>query len=52
MKNDKAKSNQNTQAPFEGPYQTLAVIGAQWGDEGKGKMTDLLSQDKNLIVRF
>ncbi|MFW5894576.1 MAG: adenylosuccinate synthase [Bacillota bacterium] len=31
---------------------TLAVIGAQWGDEGKGKMTDLLSQDRDLIVRF
>lgn len=31
---------------------TLAIIGAQWGDEGKGKMTDLLSQDADLIVRF
>lgn len=29
-----------------------AVVGAQWGDEGKGKITDLLAQDADLIVRF
>ncbi len=28
------------------------VVGAQWGDEGKGKMVDYLSQDADLIVRF
>ncbi len=28
------------------------VIGLQWGDEGKGKIIDYLSQDKNVIVRF
>ena len=28
------------------------VIGAQWGDEGKGKIVDLLAADHDLIVRF
>ena len=28
------------------------VIGAQWGDEGKGKIVDLLSKDANYVVRF
>ncbi len=29
-----------------------AVIGAQWGDEGKGKIVDLLSRRADLVVRF
>ena len=32
--------------------KTLAIIGAQWGDEGKGKITDLLCQKADLVVRF
>ena len=32
--------------------QSLAVIGAQWGDEGKGKMTDLLGAKSDLVVRY
>jgi len=31
---------------------TLAIIGAQWGDEGKGKITDLLCQKSDLVVRY
>jgi adenylosuccinate synthase len=30
----------------------IAVIGGQWGDEGKGKIVDLLAQEANVIVRF
>jgi adenylosuccinate synthase len=30
----------------------VAVIGAQWGDEGKGKIVDWLSQRAELVVRF
>ena len=30
----------------------IAVIGAQWGDEGKGKIVDYLAADARLIVRF
>ena len=32
--------------------KTLAIIGAQWGDEGKGKITDLLGQQAEVVVRF
>ena len=31
---------------------TRVVIGAQWGDEGKGKIVDLLSKESQYIVRF
>ena len=30
----------------------VAVVGAQWGDEGKGKIVDWLSQRAELVVRF
>ena len=30
----------------------ISVIGTQWGDEGKGKIVDLLSTDADLVVRF
>ncbi len=30
----------------------IAVIGAQWGDEGKGKVVDLLAQKAGIVVRF
>jgi adenylosuccinate synthase len=30
----------------------LAVVGAQWGDEGKGKIVDLLARDADMVVRF
>ena len=29
-----------------------AIVGANWGDEGKGKITDLLSKEADYIVRF
>ena len=28
------------------------VLGAQWGDEGKGKMTDYLAEEANVVVRY
>ena len=31
---------------------SLAIIGAQWGDEGKGKMTDLLGAKCDIVVRY
>ena len=31
---------------------TVAVIGAQWGDEGKGKIVDLLARQSDVVVRF
>ena len=29
-----------------------AIVGANWGDEGKGKITDMLSQDADIVIRF
>ena len=29
-----------------------AVVGANWGDEGKGKITDMLAETSDIIVRF
>jgi adenylosuccinate synthase len=30
----------------------VAIVGAQWGDEGKGKVTDLLAERADLVIRF
>ena len=30
----------------------IAVLGAQWGDEGKGKIVDILSDKSDIVVRF
>ncbi|MGC8914418.1 MAG: adenylosuccinate synthase [Thermosulfidibacteraceae bacterium] len=30
----------------------IAVIGAQWGDEGKGKVVDFLAENKDIVVRY
>ncbi|MGD8680494.1 MAG: adenylosuccinate synthase, partial [Lysobacterales bacterium] len=32
--------------------RSIVVLGTQWGDEGKGKIVDLLSRDANAVVRF
>ncbi|HAJ94836.1 MAG TPA: adenylosuccinate synthase [Actinobacteria bacterium] len=31
---------------------SIAILGAQWGDEGKGRIVDLLSGQVNMVVRF
>ncbi len=30
----------------------IVIVGAQWGDEGKGKITDLLAENGDLVIRF
>jgi adenylosuccinate synthase len=30
----------------------VAVIGSQWGDEGKGKIVDWLSSKADIVVRY
>ena len=32
--------------------QSVVVLGAQWGDEGKGKIVDLLTEEIGAVVRF
>lgn len=33
-------------------YNTLSIVGSQWGDEGKGKITDLIGQRADYVVRY
>ncbi len=32
--------------------KNIVVVGTQWGDEGKGKIVDFLSEEADVIVRF
>ena len=29
-----------------------AIVGANWGDEGKGKLTDVLAEQSDIVIRF
>ena len=29
-----------------------AVVGVNWGDEGKGRMVDFLTEDHDIVIRF
>ena len=33
-------------------YMVTAIVGANWGDEGKGKMTDMLASESDIVIRF
>src|SRR5210317_782195 len=37
---------------MRGAMSNVAVIGSQWGDEGKGKIVDWLSERADMVVRF
>jgi len=37
---------------WEGHVPVLVVVGAQWGDEGKGKVVDLLAERADVVVRY
>ena len=32
--------------------KNIVVVGSQWGDEGKGKIVDWLSEQADIVVRF
>ena len=32
--------------------KNVVVVGTQWGDEGKGKIVDLLTADHDVVVRY
>ena len=36
----------------DGEKMVKAVVGANWGDEGKGKITDMMAENADIIVRF
>ena len=37
---------------FDSARRTVVVVGAQWGDEGKGKLVDVLSERADWVVRY
>jgi adenylosuccinate synthase len=37
---------------FDAGTATVVVVGAQWGDEGKGKLVDVLAERADLVVRY
>ena len=37
---------------FDGDVRCLVVVGSQWGDEGKGKIVDVLAKDADWIARY
>jgi len=34
------------------PHQITIIVGSQWGDEGKGKITDIFAKEHDYVVRF
>ncbi|HEY7861662.1 MAG TPA: adenylosuccinate synthase [Gemmatimonadaceae bacterium] len=37
---------------FSSSIRTLVVVGAQWGDEGKGKLVDVIAEGADWVVRY
>ena len=37
---------------YHRPVPATVVVGAQWGDEGKGKLTDLIAKEMHVVVRY
>ena len=37
---------------FDAGTPCVVVVGAQWGDEGKGKLVDVLAERADLVVRY
>src|SRR4051812_26598408 len=37
---------------FDSQTRTIVVVGAQWGDEGKGKLVDVLAERADWVVRY
>ncbi len=38
--------------PKGGILMVRAIVGANWGDEGKGKITDMLAKESDIIIRL
>ena len=37
---------------FDRKHNCVVVVGAQWGDEGKGKLVDVLAEQADVVVRY
>ncbi|CAF4919269.1 unnamed protein product [Rotaria magnacalcarata] len=50
----RSASNRRSSAsvhPYPSPSLVSIVLGAQWGDEGKGKLVDLLASEADIVCR-
>lgn len=45
-------NNNKNQQMFDQERRVIVVVGAQWGDEGKGKLVDVLSDEADWVVRY
>ncbi len=52
MKKLEKKNVQDQLSAVLKPYQTLVVVGGNWGDEGKGKIIDLIMSHYDIVARF
>src|SRR5579872_5691394 len=43
---------ESPKVPRGRPVPATVVVGTQWGDEGKGKLTDLMARDMDMVVRY
>src|SRR6185503_5673977 len=41
-----------TEPMFSSKKRTVVVVGAQWGDEGKGKLVDVMAERADWVVRY
>lgn len=48
---DSVQPDSALRAPKEPQNKVTVVLGAQWGDEGKGKVVDLLAMDADIVCR-
>ena len=46
------QSRKGRSVRYQNNMTSVVVVGTQWGDEGKGKITDFLSQDAEVIARY
>ena len=46
------RSRHSTTRMFSSTNRTVVVVGAQWGDEGKGKLVDVLAESADWVVRY
>src|SRR4029078_7938545 len=37
---------------FDSKTRTVVIVGAQWGDEGKGKLVDVIAERADWVVRY
>jgi adenylosuccinate synthase len=52
MQQENKSSSQTSRQAGQCAGSVTAIVGANWGDEGKGKITDYLSSRANIVVRF